>query len=304
MTAGHRRAGWRDRNCAGFSDLRARASAAARCEHGYGAPQGFAPLRERIAHLLIERSIPATSAEVLLTFGANHGLDLIVRHFLEPGDAVFVDSPGYYPLFGKLRLMGATLVPILRTAEGPDLEDFEAKAVHYRPKLFFTQALAHNPTGTSMGLASLHRLLQAAERHGMMVVEDDPFADILPPMTPRLAALDQPAQAARVVRIGAHQGVEQELGVGLGQPQRLAADAQAFLARSQQRMAVLDRQHGLSASHISAVICSMVSPAILSGSPVTAPSLISLISGPAISRVNVAYADDRRFLDFMRGELA
>jgi DNA-binding transcriptional MocR family regulator len=42
--------------------------------------------------------------QVLLTQGANHALDLIVRHLLQPGDTVLVDAPGYYPLFGKLKL--------------------------------------------------------------------------------------------------------------------------------------------------------------------------------------------------------
>ncbi len=167
----------------------ARAESAA--EHGYGPPAGYEPLRARIAQMLIERSIQAAPDQILMTFGANHGLDLIARHFIEPGDAVLVDSPGYYPLFAKLRLVRANIVPVLRTPDGPDLDDLERKAAQTRPKLFFTQALAHNPTGTSMPLAQMHRLVQAGERHGFMIVEDDPFADILPPLLPRLAALDQ-----------------------------------------------------------------------------------------------------------------
>lgn len=322
-------------------------------EHGYGAPQGFAPLRERIAHLLIERSIPATSAEVLLTFGANHGLDLIVRHFLEPGDAVFVDSPGYYPLFGKLRLMGATLVPILRTAEGPDLDDFEAKAVQHRPKLFFTQALAHNPTGTSMGLASLHRLLQAAERHGMMVVEDDPFADILPPMTPRLAALDHLdrvlyvgtfsktlSASLRAGYIAGHRDVIRSLTDvkmltvvnSSGYVERLIHDLMAeghyrhHLRRLRDRVA---RASEAASDNLGRLGLTGFSPPsggyylwcplpegfddmdltrrAASAGIFMAPSSIFTLDRvgyqPAI-RVNVAYADDCRFLDFMRGELS
>lgn len=170
-----------------------------RVEHGYGAPQGYGPLREMIAGRLIERSIHVNAEQILLTFGANHALDLIVRHFIEPGDTVLVDSPGYYPLFGKLRLARANVIGVRRTAEGPDPEDLEAKAAQYRPRLFFTQTLAHNPTGTSMAPAAIHRLLQQAERLGMILVEDDPFADLLPPITPRLATLDQ---LDRVIYVG------------------------------------------------------------------------------------------------------
>ncbi|MEX2628617.1 MAG: PLP-dependent aminotransferase family protein [Tistlia sp.] len=170
-----------------------------RMEHGYGTPPGYEPLRGKIAHSLIERSIRASAEQVLLTFGANHGLDLIVRQYVEPGDSVLVDSPGYYPLFGKLRLARAGVVGVRRGPEGPDLEDFEAKARAVQPKLFFTQTLAHNPTGGSVPLDAQHRLLQLAEQHGVTLVEDDPFADILPLGSPRLAALDQ---LERVIYVG------------------------------------------------------------------------------------------------------
>lgn len=159
-------------------------------EHGYGNPYGYAPLRERIALLLGERSIPVNLDQVLLTQGANHALDLVVRHMVKPGDDVLVDSPGYYPLFGKLKLAQANLVGVRRTPQGPDLEDFAAKAASGHAKLFFTQSLAHNPTGSSLSLATAHKLLQIAAQHGVRIVEDDPFADVLANSSPRLAALD------------------------------------------------------------------------------------------------------------------
>lgn len=159
--------------------------------HGYGHPRGFAPLRERIALTLADRSIIAAPDQILLTQGANHALDLIVRYLVAPGDAVLVDSPGYYPLFAKLKLAKAETIGVRRLADGPDLEDLAAKAALSQAKVFFTQSLAHNPTGGSLTLPIAHRLLQIAQRHGLHIIEDDPFADVLPPASPRLAALDQ-----------------------------------------------------------------------------------------------------------------
>jgi DNA-binding transcriptional MocR family regulator len=160
-------------------------------EHGYGSSWGYLPLRERICLSLAERSITCTPEQVLLTHGANHALDLIMRDRLEPGDVVLVDDPGYYPLYGKLRLAKAHVVGIRRTPDGPDLDDLAAKIARLRPKLFFTQSLAHNPTGGSLSLPVAHGLLQMADRHDFHIVEDDPFADMLPASSPRLAALDQ-----------------------------------------------------------------------------------------------------------------
>jgi DNA-binding transcriptional MocR family regulator len=167
--------------------------------HGYGDPFGYTPLRRNIALMLSERSIQASPEQILLTFGANHGLDLIVRHLLRPGDKVLVDSPGYYPLFGKLRLAGIEVIGVRRLPDGPDLEDLSAQVAAHAPKIFFTQSLAHNPTGGSISLPVAHNLLQIAARAGLYVVEDDPFGDVLPGTQPRLAALDQ---LDRVMYIG------------------------------------------------------------------------------------------------------
>lgn len=165
----------------------------------YGSPFGFPLLRETIATLLAERAISVDPARVLMTQGANHALDLIVRTLVEPGEAVLVDSPGYYPLFGKLRLAKARTIGVRRTPDGPDVADLEEKIAASGAKVFFTQSLAHNPTGCSLTPAVAYRVLQAAARHDLVIVESDPFADILPAARPRLAALDQ---LERVIYVG------------------------------------------------------------------------------------------------------
>jgi DNA-binding transcriptional MocR family regulator len=66
-----------------------------------------------------------------------------------------------------------------------------AKLASERPKLFFTQSLGHNPTGSSTTPAVAHAILTAADRHGLVVVEDDPFVDLPIASSNRLATLDQ-----------------------------------------------------------------------------------------------------------------
>ncbi|MGP9807813.1 aminotransferase-like domain-containing protein [Halomonas sp. AOP12-C2-37] len=165
----------------------------------YGVPQGYSPLRETLAMAMAGRSIHASHDQVMMTFGANHAFDLIIRHFVAAGESVLVETPGYYPLFGKLRLAKAKLVGVPRTAHGPDLEEFERKVKHYRPRLFFLQPNAHNPTGSTMSLNNMHRLLKLADHYGVTLVEDDVFADILPKGSAHLAALDG---LERVIYVG------------------------------------------------------------------------------------------------------
>lgn len=157
----------------------------------YGSALGYLPMRQQIARRLAARSIAAREDNILLTFGANHALDLIVRATVAAGDTVLVDEPGYYPLFAKLKLAQVRMVGVRRNPDGPDVADFVAKLASDRPRVFFTQSLAHNPTGGSISLPVAHAVLTAAARHNVLIVEDDPFADLPTTVDNRLVRLDQ-----------------------------------------------------------------------------------------------------------------
>ncbi|MEC5398428.1 aminotransferase-like domain-containing protein [Uliginosibacterium sp. H1] len=165
----------------------------------YGEPLGFAPLREQLSRRMAAIDIETHPEQIVLTWGASQALDIIARHFIHPGDAVLVDDPGYYTLFGALRLLGARLIGVPRREDGPDPEALERLAAEHKPKLFFTQSVLHNPTGYNLSAASAYRVLQAATRHDFVVVEDDTYADFYPGTTTRLASLDQ---LRRVLYVG------------------------------------------------------------------------------------------------------
>src|SRR5436190_15895884 len=114
-----------------------------------------------------------------------------IRYLLKPGDTALVDDPGYYNLFGDLRLQGVEMLAVPRNPDGPDVAILEKLATAYRPKVYFTQSAVQNPTGTDMSAHVTFKVLQAAERHNFTVVEDDIFCDLQAKPTPRLATLDQ-----------------------------------------------------------------------------------------------------------------
>ncbi|MCU1732657.1 MULTISPECIES: PLP-dependent aminotransferase family protein [unclassified Pseudomonas] len=157
----------------------------------YGNRLGNPALRQSLVRKLASYAISATPRQIVTTHGANHALDLIIRRFVVPGDAVLVENPGYYPLFGKLQLQGARLLSVPRLADGPDMVALEALLRSERPKLFFIQSISHNPTGSDISPAKAHQLLQLAERHDLILVEDDALADFKPSSALKVAALDQ-----------------------------------------------------------------------------------------------------------------
>jgi DNA-binding transcriptional MocR family regulator len=168
---------------------------------GYGDPKGFAPLRALIRDAMAEQEIAVTPEQVLLTQGSSQALDLAARRLVRPGDVVLVDDPGYANQLFGLRFLGATLVGVPRTPGGYDLAALEARLLAHRPRVFFTQPRLQSPTGSVAQLAQLHRLLQLAEKHDMLIVENDLYVDLDPAPRPSLASLDQ---LSRVVHVGSY----------------------------------------------------------------------------------------------------
>jgi DNA-binding transcriptional MocR family regulator len=176
---------------------------------GYGVPQGYAPLRKLLQVQLAELEIDAAPENLVLTAGASQALDLVARYFLQPGDPVLVDDPGYYVLFGRLAAMGMRLIGVPRNAEGVDVARLESLVREHRPKLFVTNSVLHNPTATSLTAAAAFRILRLAEEHDFYIVEDDVYADLHPGRAHRIASLDQ---LNRVLYVGS---VSKTLGAGL-----------------------------------------------------------------------------------------
>lgn len=158
---------------------------------GYGDPKGYPLLRQMVRDMLAEQEIALVSDQVLLTQGSSQAMDMVARRLVRPGDPVLVDAPGYPNLLFSLRFLGAQLIGVPRTPNGYDLAALESLIVQHRPKVFFTQPRLQSPTGSVAHLSHLHRVVQLAERHQMLLVENDIYADLDPEPRPSLASLDQ-----------------------------------------------------------------------------------------------------------------
>jgi DNA-binding transcriptional MocR family regulator len=157
----------------------------------YAVPQGDITLRQQISRRLAHFEIDAPSEQILVTHSASHALDLVTRMMLRPGDTVFVEDPGYFNLFGLLKLQGIQLVGIPRLRTGPDVDTMQTLLAVHRPKLFFVNTVFQNPTATNIAPQVAFRILQLAQQYEFSVVEDDVYADLQSVPTQRLAALDQ-----------------------------------------------------------------------------------------------------------------
>lgn len=158
---------------------------------GYSGAFGYLPLRQDIQRQLAVSGIAAEPNQIMTTSGIVGALDLIGRYLLKPGDTVLVDEPGTLHIFGQLQTLGATVVGVPWTPEGPDIKVLAEMIETHRPKAFFTNTVVHNPTGATISQACAHQVLRLAEQNDFYLIEDDVYRDLQPDPAARLAALDQ-----------------------------------------------------------------------------------------------------------------
>lgn len=156
----------------------------------YSPPLGLSSLRQQLHKRLARLDIAAGAERILTTQGASHGLDLLVRTLLRPGDTVLVENPGYYNLYNLLRAHQVRMLPVPRTVHGPDLQALEKLLAEHRPRCLFINSLYHNPTGTSLTPKAAYRLLELARERDVRIIEDDIYADFQEGPATRLATLD------------------------------------------------------------------------------------------------------------------
>jgi len=152
-------------------------------------PQGLAELREQIAYLLRGIGVAAEAGQILTTYGGTHAIDLICTSFLQAGDTVLVEDPGYFLMFDRLRQAGVHIISIPRRPDGLDLEQLEATCQVHRPRLLFFQTALHSPTGWSSSAANLHRVLMLAQKYHFLIAEDDVHGHFQQSPATRLASL-------------------------------------------------------------------------------------------------------------------
>jgi GntR family transcriptional regulator / MocR family aminotransferase len=138
----------------------------------YGGPMGFAPCREAIAeYVTTVRGVRCDASQVMIVNGSQQGLEISGRTLLDPGDAVWIEEPGYP---GALQALGAVtgkLIPVPVDDDGLDVKEGikrcpKARAAFITPSHQF-------PLGMTLSAARRMMLIDWAARNNVWIVEDD-----------------------------------------------------------------------------------------------------------------------------------
>jgi alanine-synthesizing transaminase len=169
---------------------------------GYEHSSGLREAKESVAAYATALGAQTAPGDVLMTAGASEGADLLLTALVEEGDEVLVPAPGY-PLYPAIlnRLGARARYYALDPRAGwlPAPEEVES-LIHER-----TRALVlinpNNPTGSITNDETTRRLLEIAERHGLLVIADEVYRELCFGEAPAPASLLAAESEAAVVTL-------------------------------------------------------------------------------------------------------
>lgn len=139
---------------------------------GYGDPAGYRPLREVLAvYMRAARGVHCEADQIIVTSGSQQALYLIATLLLDPGDAAWVEEPGYRGITAALHAAQARPSPIPVDNDGLCV-DYGMQR-HPEAKLAYVTPSHHLPLGVTMSLTRRLELLGWATRRKAWIVEDD-----------------------------------------------------------------------------------------------------------------------------------
>ena len=122
--------------------------------------------------------MPTVADQLLITSGSQQALTLAAAVLIEPGDRVLVEEPSYLAALQAFGLAGADVVPVPCDDDGLDPDAVAAAAAEHGARVLYTVPTFHNPTGRTLPLERRRALAAVAERHGLWLIEDDPYGEL------------------------------------------------------------------------------------------------------------------------------
>ncbi|MET3131190.1 2-aminoadipate transaminase [Oxalobacteraceae bacterium GrIS 1.11] len=139
----------------------------------YGPTDGYLPLRQWIADSLSGNGATIVPEQVLMTSGSQQALDLLGKVLIDEGSRVLVETPSYLGALQAFSVYRPQFVSVATDEHG--LVPASVTAVAEGARLLYALPNFQNPTGRSLSVERRLELVETCARHGLPLIEDDPY---------------------------------------------------------------------------------------------------------------------------------
>jgi 2-aminoadipate transaminase len=141
----------------------------------YGPP--FQPLKSRIVELMAKRKVVCCEEQILITTGAQQGMNLLVRLLLDTGGQVLTEEMIYTGFQQVIEPYEPLVLSVPTDADtGIDVAAVASLLARgARPAFIYAISSGHNPLAVSLTEEKRLRLVELAKQYRIPIIEDDPY---------------------------------------------------------------------------------------------------------------------------------
>ena len=168
----------------------------------YAPSDGLPRLREQIAQLMVADGTACRPEDVLILQGSQQGLDFAAKMLVDPDDVIITEDPTFLGALIAFNPSQPRYAAVPMDSDGMRMDALEeALRGNPRARMIYTVPDFQNPTGVTLSLDRRHRLVELANAHDVIVLEDTPYRHILfaGETLPTLKSLDT---QGRVIHLG------------------------------------------------------------------------------------------------------
>ena len=149
----------------------------------YSAVSGERKLKEAVIDYLKKDNIHINPENIIITSSGQHGLDMLGRLFLEPGDTVVTDIPTFGGALSAFDLEDVEYLSEDIEDDGSNVNGFKISIEKNlkkgkKPKFIYVVPDFQNPSGITTTLQKRQALLSLSREHGIPIVEDSPYREL------------------------------------------------------------------------------------------------------------------------------
>jgi len=154
----------------------------------YSNSEGYLGLRQFIAdRYRTQQGLEIPVEDILITTGSQQGLDLLGKTFLNEGDDLIIEEPGYLGAIQAFAMYRPRFHPVPVFEGGMDIDKLAQVLRERQPKLLYTVTNFQNPSGISYSDDNRRAVAELVQGRSCLIIQDDPYGDLRFSGTPKVS---------------------------------------------------------------------------------------------------------------------